>query len=178
MRNHHGWGHWPHNQNDNLINHSLLLITSRTGATSAVCRTWLGSRQAQRGSLSNPPRNPAQARPCLVSDCLAFSPLKHASFRQQTLWHKAFAQAAKAALGVMLFCGRRGLSARLAAVPCPWLFCLGRLIHDGLIGQGCQDGVELFLGLAGMGGGVIHDLLHPPPWRPAILHDLLESPLL
>ena len=35
-----------------------------------------------------------------------------------------------------------------------------------------------FLGLAGMSGGVIHDLLHPPPGRPAILHDLLESPLL
>jgi len=38
-------------------------------------------------------------------------------FRLQALWYKACARAAKAALGVMLFCGRRGLSARLAAVP-------------------------------------------------------------
>ena len=53
MRNHHGWGHWPHNQNGNLINHFFLLTTSRTGATSEVCRTRLGSRQAQRGSIKN-----------------------------------------------------------------------------------------------------------------------------
>ena len=39
MRNHHGWGQWPHNQNNHLINQFYLLITSRTGATSAACQT-------------------------------------------------------------------------------------------------------------------------------------------